>query len=147
MAKIWLDWSDGRYYTRLLTDEEAKAAEDKDLDVVHLEDNIWESYHRDCERGAIWQAFWRSIQNEQSMRRREKELQAGCDVEALPLPWQARAREILAEFSVARAAEGIKYQGCCCEHEHLLLDAEQSKKLRDAGFIVENDTEYDIETP
>ena len=74
MAKIWLDHSDGRYYTRLLTDEEAKAAEDKGLDVVHLEDSLWEAYRRDCERDAIWQAFWRSISNEQYMRRREREL-------------------------------------------------------------------------
>lgn len=198
MAKIWLDWSDGRYYTRLLTEEEAKDHEDKGLDVVHLEDNLWQAYRRDCERDAIWQAFWRAISNEQYMRRREKELmpledaereiarlktelasaqrmakyfedewsratgvdpavrehakrydeftcvypQAGCDVEALPPAWRARAREILDKFNVESAAEGLKYQGCCCgSGEHVLLDAEAAKKLRDAGFIVENDAE------
>jgi hypothetical protein len=67
--------------------------------------------------------------------------QAGCDVEALPLPWRERAREILETFSVERAAEGLKYQGCCCGHEHLLLGDETAQKLRDAGFVVENDAE------
>jgi hypothetical protein len=81
MAKIWLDWSDGRYSTRLLTDEEAQEREAKDLDVVHLEDTLWEAYRRDCERDAIWQAFWRSISNEQYMRRREKELMPLEDAE------------------------------------------------------------------
>ena len=192
MAKIWLDWSDGRYSTRLLTDAEAKAHEAKDLDVVHLEDNIWESYLRDCERDAIWQAFWRSIQNEQSMRRREKELmpledaereirrlkdelersqrmekfyeehymktlgerhrethveftcvfpQPGCQVEALPEEWREDAQEVLERYRPDRMEDGLKYQGCCCGHQHKLLDDAEQQKLRGAGFLVENDTE------
>jgi hypothetical protein len=192
MAKIWLDWSDGRYYTRLLTDEEAKGHEDKDLDVVHLEDNIWESYLRDCARDAIWQAFWRSIQNEQSMRRRTKELmpleeaereiarlndelarakrmerfyedayvknlgerhreeyveftcvypQPGCQVTALPPEWQERAQELLGQYRPDRVEDGLKYQGCCCGHQHKLLDDAEAGRLRGAGFLVENDTE------
>lgn len=191
MPKLHLDWSDGRYYTRPLTDEEATKAEEAGCDVVHLEDHVYEAYRRDYERDGIWQAFWRTVSNEQSMRRRAQELmpledaereiarlkdelerakrmekfyeeryaqqlqerhrqeydtftcvypQAGCDVEALPLPWRERAREILETFSVEQAAEGIKYQGCCCGHEHVLLDDEAANKLRAAGFVVENDT-------
>jgi len=192
MKKIWLDWSDGRYFTRLLTDEEAAEHEAKDLDVVYIEDGVWNQYLRHCDRDATWQAHWRAISNEQAMRRREKELmpledaereirrlkddlaqaqrmwkyyegeearrrqeqhrvehveftcvypQAGCAVEALPPPWRERAEEILETFSVERAAEGLKYQGCCCGHVHLLLDDEAAAKLRAAGFVVENDTE------
>ena len=37
--------------------------------------------------------------------------------------------------------DGLKYQGCCCESGHQLLTDEQAQKLRDAGFLVENDTE------
>src|ERR1700752_3619042 len=84
MAKISLDWSDGRYYTRQLTDEEAAEYEANGFDVVSIEDAIWQAYERDCQRDAIWQAFWRSISNEQYMRRREKEL----------LPLEDAAREI-----------------------------------------------------
>jgi hypothetical protein len=192
MPKIHLDYSDGRYYTRQLTDAEAAEHEAHGLDVTYIEDTVWETYRRDRERDGIWQAFWRSISNEQYMRRREKELQpledaereirhlkedlaqaqrmwkhyegeyernlnekhrskwieftcvypqAGCDVSALPLPWQENAEEILETFSVERAAEGLKYQGCCCGNEHLLLDDKAADKLRAAGFIVENDSE------
>lgn len=74
MPKLHLDWSDGRYSTRLLDDEEAAKYEALGGDVVHLEDAVYEAYRRDCERDAIWQAFWRAISNEQYMRRREKEL-------------------------------------------------------------------------
>ena len=74
MPKLHLDWSDGRYYTRPLTDEEAAASEAAGGDVVHLEDNVYAAYVRDCERDSIWQAFWRAVSNEQYMRRREKEL-------------------------------------------------------------------------
>jgi hypothetical protein len=201
MSKLHLDYSDGRYYTRVLTDEESATSEAAGCDVVHLEDHIYEAYQRDCGRDAIWQGLWRSISNEQYVRRREKELQpledadreiarlktelasaqrmakhfedewdrargidpevseharrfgneytciypqAGCDVGALPQEWQDSAREILAKFSAARATEGMKYQGCCCSYgNHRLLDGAESKKLRDAGFIVENDTESD----
>ncbi|HSX22247.1 MAG TPA: hypothetical protein VLE97_05675 [Gaiellaceae bacterium] len=84
MAKIWIDWSDGRYYTRLLTDAEAANREALDLDVAHVEDSVWEEYLRHCGQDGIWQALWRSISNEQWMRRREKEL----------MPLEEAAREI-----------------------------------------------------
>jgi hypothetical protein len=84
MAKIWLDWSDGRYSTRPLTNEEAAAHEANGFDVVYLEDGTWEAYLRHCDRDATWQVFWRAIANEQSMRRREHEL----------MPLEDAAREI-----------------------------------------------------
>lgn len=199
MQKLHLDWSDGRYSTRPLSDDEATAAETAGCDVVYLEDGVYAAYVRDCERDAIWQVFWRSIANEQSMRRREKELmpleeaerkirhledalaragrmeafyeerymqnlsekhreeyveytciypQPGCQVDALKkVPgvhpeWLEAFEEIMAQPKFAeRAAEGLKYQGCCCGHKHLLLAGTDAQMLRDAGFLVENDTE------
>jgi len=192
MPKIHLDWSDGRYSTRLLTDEEAQAHEDMNLDVAHVEDAIWQAYLRDCDRDAIWQALWRAISNEQGTRRREKELmpledaereirrlkddlaqakrmwtfyesedarrrqdqhreehveftcvfpQPGCKVDALPPEWRERAQELLEQYRPDRVEGGLAYQGCCCGHEHKLLDDAEASKLRGAGFLVENDTD------
>ena len=192
MVKLWLDHMDGSYFTRPLTDEEAATSEARGSDVVYLEDTVWEAYLRHCDRDATWQILWRSISNEQYMRRREKELlpledaqreiarlkdelarakrmetfyeddnarlrnekhrttyvehtcvypQPGCDVEALPLPWRERAAEILETYNAERVEGGLKYQGCCCGNEHLLLDEATAAKLRDAGFLVENDSE------
>ena len=192
MPKLHLDWSDGRYSTRLLTDEEAQAREDMNLDVAHVEDAIWQAYLRDCERDAIWQALWRAISNEQGTRRREKELmpleaaereirrlkddlaqaqrmwkfyegedarrrqdhhreehveytciypQPGCKVDVLPPEWQESAQDILDQYRPDLVEDGLKYQGCCCGHQHKLLDAAETTKLRDAGFLVENETE------
>jgi len=81
MPKLHLDWSDGRYYTRLLTDAEAAKKEAAGGDVFHLEDAVYAAYSRDCERDAIWQAFWHAIANEQYMRRRESELRPLEDAE------------------------------------------------------------------
>ena len=81
MPYLHLDWSDGRYYTRVLTDEEAEKSEELGYDVAHLEDHVYEAYRKDAERDAIWQALWRAISNEQSMRRREKELRPLEDAE------------------------------------------------------------------
>lgn|SRR5574341_86138 len=67
--------------------------------------------------------------------------QPECQIDLLPSEWIERANEILAEYDVEHAAEGMKYQGCCCGHTHKLLDDEAAQKLRDGGFIVENDTE------
>ena len=192
MAKLWLDWSDGRYSTRLLTDEEAAKHDTMGFDVVHLEDNVYEAYLRHCDRDATWQVLWRSISNEQAMRRREKELmpledaereirrlkdelerakrmekfyedayvknlgerhreeyveytcvypQPGCQIEALPEEWREDAQEILDHYRADRMEDGLKYQGCCCGHQHKLLDDAEAQKLREAGFLVENDTE------
>ena len=100
MPNLHLDWSDGRYYTRLLTDEEAATAEADGCDVVHLEDGIYAAYIRDCERDSIWQAFWRAISNEQYMRRREKEL----------MPLEDAQREIARlRDELARAERMSKY--------------------------------------
>lgn len=79
MAKLWLDHADGRYSARALTDEEA-AGHDY-FDVVHLPNTVWEAYLRHCDRDATWQTLWRSISNEQYMRRREKELMPLEDAE------------------------------------------------------------------
>jgi len=192
VAKLWLDWSDGRYSTRLLTDEEAAKHDTIGFDVVHLEDNVYEAYLRHCDRDATWQVLWRSISNEQSMRRREKELmpledaereirrlkdelersqrmekfyedaylknlgerhreeyveytciypQPGCQIDALPEEWREDAQEILEHYRADRMEDGLKYHGCCCGHQHKLLDDAAAQKLRGAGFLVENDTE------
>ena len=192
MPYIHLDWSDGRYSTRTLSAEEATKCEELGGDVAHLEDHIYEAYLRDRERDSIWQALWRAISNEQSMRRREKELmpleeaereirrlkddlaqaqrmwsffegedarrrqgqhreeyveytcvypQPGCQIDALPEEWREDAQEILDHYRPDRMEDGLKYQGCCCGHQHKLLDDAEAGKLRGAGFLVENDTE------
>jgi hypothetical protein len=204
MPKISIDHSDGRYYTRQLTDAEAAEYEAKGLDVAHVEADVWEAHERDCHRDAIWQALWRSISNEQWVRHREKKLlpledadreiaqlvkerdqarrmwkhyesencqlraekklvashaapvrhpqgleftcvfpQPGCDVLVLPAKWRERAAMILAEFDAEAAADGVVHQGCCCGHEHRKLDEPTAKQLRLAGFLVENDSEYE----
>lgn len=81
MAKIWLDHSDGRYFTRQLTDEEAAHHEAQGLDVAHVEDAVWAEYLRHCGNDGIWQALWRAISNDQYMRRRERELMPLEDAE------------------------------------------------------------------
>ena len=81
MAKLHLDWSDGSYSTRPLSDEEATKCEELGIDVAHLEDGIYQAYLRHCDRDATWQALWRAISNEQSTRRREKELMPLEDAE------------------------------------------------------------------
>lgn len=192
MAKIWLDYSDGSYSTRPLTDEEAAEHEAQGGDVAHVEDRVMEAYYRHVDQDTAWQALWRAISNEQYMRRREKELmpleaaereirrlnddlaqaqrmwrffegeytrrgqeqhreeyveftcifpQPGCDVNVLPPKWRERATEILEQYNVERAAEGMKRQGCCCGHEHEKLDAATEARLRHAGFLIEHDTE------
>lgn len=192
MPKLHLDWSDGRYSTRLLTDEEAAKYEESGCDVLYLEDKLYEAYSRYCEQDAMWQTFFRAISNEQHMRRRERELQPledaqreiarlkeelerakrmeafyeeryadqlrgghreeyveytcvypqpGCRVEVLPPKWRERAQEILDDYNPDKAEGGMKYQGCCCGHEHEKLDDATAQQLRDCGFLVENDTE------
>ena len=192
MPYLHLDWSDGRYTTRTLSAEEAAKCEELGADVAYLEDSIYEAYMRDCGRDAIWQALWRATSNEQSMRRREKELlpleeaerkiarltedlaraqrmetfyeerymtdlsarhrqeydeytcvypQPGCQVDLLRPEWRERAQEILEQYRPDRVEGGLKYQGCCCGHEHKLLDDAEAQKLRDGGFLVENDTD------
>ena len=64
--------------------------------------------------------------------------QPGCNVEALPEAWRARAAMILADYK----PNSSKYQGCCCDYgEHVRLDDERAAALRAARFIVENDSE------
>ena len=196
MPKLHLDWSDGRYYTRVLTDEEAAKSEALGCDVAYLEDHVYEAYRKDAERDAIWQALWRAISNEQSMRRREKELrpleeaereirrlqddlaraermskhfeeestrvrnavrghlrashewtcvfpQPDCNVMLLRPAWRERANEILAKYNFALAAEGLVAQGCCCGPEHERLHDATVVQLRRGGFLVEHDSEVD----
>ncbi len=192
MAKILLDYSDGHYSTRPLTDEEAADYEAKGGEVAHIEDRVLDAWHRHCDQEGTWQALWRSISNEMYVRRREKELmpledaereitrlreelarakrmeafyegrymdqlrndhreeysdltcvypQPNCRVDVLPSEWQERAQEILDQYRADRMEDGLKYQGCCCGHQHKLIDDAEAQKLRDAGFLVENDTE------
>ena len=81
MAKILLDHSDGHYSTRLLSDEEAAAFEAQGSEVAHVEDHVFEAWHRHCEQEGVWQTLWRVIDNERYVRRRERELQPLEDAE------------------------------------------------------------------
>jgi len=105
MPKIYLDHSDGRYSTRQLTDEEAAQHEALGLDVAHVADDVWAAYCRDRERDGIWQALWRSISNEQWLRRREREL----------LPLEDAEREIRwLRDDLARSRHMEKYHALEC---------------------------------
>lgn len=70
--------------------------------------------------------------------------QPGCDVQALLPEWRKRALEILNEYNPKHTSDGLKYQGCCCGHQHRLLDAAAKQKLVAAGFLVEDDTETPV---
>lgn len=195
--KICLDYADGRYSTRPLTDAEAAECEARGFDVATVADDVWEEYLQHCGRDGIWQALWRSISNEQYVRRRERELmpleeadreiarlkedlarsermqryyedewlratgrqtraehdpscdqftcifpQPGCDVDVLEHDaWRAAAVDILRKYNTALGEEGVRHQGCCCGHTHILIGPEKAAVLRAAGFLVENDSE------
>src|SRR5262249_39533505 len=110
--KLLLDYSDGRYSTRPLTDEEAAKLEEQGVDVVHIEDRVYDAYQRHCEQDGVWQALWRSISNEQYIRRREKELR----------PLEEAEREIARlQEELARAQRMEKHY----EHENCQLRAER----------------------
>src|SRR5262245_29699611 len=81
MTKLHLDWSDGRYSTRPLSDEEAATCEELGVVVASVQDHVYEAYLRHCEEDAVWQTLWQTICNEQSMRRRERELMPLEDAE------------------------------------------------------------------
>jgi len=78
MPKLHLSWSDGRYTTRHLSDEESAAYEAAGCDVVYLEDQVYAACVSDCARDSIWQTFWRALSN---VRRREKALMPLEDAE------------------------------------------------------------------
>ena len=66
--------------------------------------------------------------------------QPGCDLAALPEQWRERAEEIVAKLR----PDGPKYQGCCCGlggHRHLV--AGEVRYLQAAGFLVEEDAEFE----
>ena len=67
--------------------------------------------------------------------------QPGCEVGVLPAQWQERAKEILEQYRPDRVEGGLKYQGCCCGHEHQKLDDETTVMLRAAGYLIEHDAE------
>lgn len=195
MVKILLDHADGRYSPRLLTAKEELEA--NGADVAYVEDQVYDAYLHHCTQSAVWQALWRSITNEQHLRRREQELlpleeaqrkmdrlkkaiaraeqmhrhfedeglratgrqtrtehendgayytcifpQPGCDINALESEeWRLAATELLKKYSLELGKEGSRYQGCCCGHTHRAIDPQAAKKLRAAGFFVENDTD------
>ena len=67
--------------------------------------------------------------------------QPGCQIDLLHPLWREQAQEIVEQYKADRMEGSLKYQGCCCGNDHTLLDDAEAQKLRDAGFLVENDTE------
>ena len=68
--------------------------------------------------------------------------QPGCNLDVLPWEWRNRAEGILAHYRADRMEGNQKQQGCCCEYgNHRLLDEAEAQKLREEGFLVENDSE------
>jgi hypothetical protein len=115
MAKLWLDWSDGHYSTRPLSDEEAADHETRGLAVAHVEDRVYDAWLRHCAEDGVWQALWRAISNEQYLRRREAEL----------MPLEDAEREIARlrdELSRAKRMEKFYEERYC---------AQIARKLRD----------------
>ena len=84
MTRILLDYADGRYSTRLINTEEATGLEAQGTDIAHVENRVYAAYLHHCYQDAGWQALWRSISNEQYLRRREQAL----------LPLEEAQREI-----------------------------------------------------
>jgi len=74
MVKILLDHADGRYSTSLISEDSEEEATEQGFDVTHVEDRVYDAYLHHCGQDAGWQALWRSISNEQYLRRREQEL-------------------------------------------------------------------------
>ena len=81
MVRLHIDSSDGRFHVRTVTNEEVAKGEAEGFDFAFLEESAWEAYRRHCDRDATWQVLWRSISNEQWMRRREKALMPLEDAE------------------------------------------------------------------
>ena len=71
MPYLFLNCSDGRYSTRRLTDEEGRTSDR----AVLVEERIYDAYSRHCDQDTVWQTLWNALDNEQAMRRHEKELQ------------------------------------------------------------------------
>lgn len=123
MPKIDLDYSDGRYYTRQLTDAEAAAREERGLDVAHVEDAVWEEYLRHVGNDGIWQALWRTISNDQYLRRRERELMpledANREVERLKAELERSERMAKYYEESWMRVDGAVRRGhsCCPEYE------------------------------
>lgn len=74
MAYVLLDYSDGSYSARPLTDEEAKSWEAAGHTVARIEDGVLRIWNDHCDRDAAWQALWRTIDSALYIERKEKEL-------------------------------------------------------------------------
>lgn len=111
--KITIDWSDGHYSTRSHTDAEAAELEAQGIDVAYVEDRVYAAYLDHCGQDGIWQAFFRSIQNEQYVRRRETELRPleEADREIARLKFELERAQRLEKFY-----EGQYHQNLDAKH-------------------------------
>src|ERR1700734_1800511 len=67
MPKVLLNYADGRFHARPVTEAEA-AAPAADALVIHLDDGVHAAFQRHCEQDAVWQALWRSLSSEQQLK-------------------------------------------------------------------------------
>jgi hypothetical protein len=67
----------------------------------------------------------------------------GCQLDALPAEWRARAVKILARYKADYVAEGLTEQGCCCGHAHRKLDEAAVSQLHKAGFLIRHEVVAD----
>jgi hypothetical protein len=143
---FWRAVSNEQYMRR--REKELMPLEDAEREIRRLKDDL-------AQAKRMWSFFEGEYAKHGQEKHREEYVeytciypQPGCQVDALKkVPgmhpeWLEALEDIMEQPKfAARAAEGLKYQGCCCGHKHLLLADTDAQMLRDAGFLVENDTE------
>ena len=136
---LWRSISNEHYMRR--REKALMPLEDAEREIRRLKDDLAQA-----------QRMWRFFEGEDTRKRQEQHReecvgytcvhpQPGCQIDALVPEWQESAQEILDQYRPDRVEDGLKYQGCCCGHQHKLLDDAEAQNLRSAGFLVENDTE------
>jgi hypothetical protein len=136
---LWRVIDNERYVRR--RERELLPLEDADREIARLKDEL--------ARAKRLELFYEEQYARQLGERHREEYveftcifpQPGCQIDALPPEWRDHAEELLEQYSVKHAAEGMKVQGCCCGHTHKKLDEATTAQLREAGFIVEHDVE------
>jgi heterodisulfide reductase subunit B len=109
MVAIQLDHSDGRFSTCVLNEDEVAQLEAQGIEIVHLQEGVYEAYLRHCQQDGVWQTFWQALSNEQYMRRRERELRPleEASREIARLQEELAGAKCLETFYEARYAEQL----------------------------------------
>lgn len=136
---LWQALSNEQYYRR--RESELMPLEEAQREIARLQD--------DLARSKRMEKFYEEQYTLQLGERHREAFveytcifpQPGCNIDALPPEWHERAQEILEQYNSEQAASGLKAQGCCCGNAHKRLDEQAVAQLRNAGFLVEHDSE------